>query len=508
MQGALPPGWVWTTLQTVAAQEQNAIVDGPFGSNLKVSDYIEGNNGVPVLTTRNLNGDYTPNAVRYISQEKFSALKRSAVKGGDILVAKIGSCGKTGMYPSNMPTAIIPANLLKMTVNREFPMRYVYYYLNSPVFQNKLREITTATAQPAFNVSKFRLLKIPVAPLAEQRRIVAKIEELLTRLDAGVAALKRAQANLKRYKASVLKAACEGKLVPIEADLARAEGRTYEPADELLKRILSERRAKWEADLRAKGKDPSKVKYVEPQPPDTSGLPELPEGWCWASVEQLAYKVVDGVHKKPNYVQQGIPFVTIRNLTSGPSIDFNNLNHISLSDHLEFCKRANPECGDILISKDGTLGVIRVVDTDQQFSIFVSVALIKPNIKPMSSYLGLALSSPQVQIQMVPKGSGLPHIHLEDLRQDCVPLPPFTEQKRIVTEIDRHLSVLTQIETSIVDNLARAERLRQSILRRAFSGKLVPQDPGDESAGALLERIRNADTKPASRQSSMLDAAP
>ena len=122
-----------------------------------------------------------------------------------------------------------------------------------------------------------RGLFLCLPPLAEQRRIVAEIETQFTRLDASVAALRRAQANLKRYRASVLKDACEGRLVPTEAELASSEGREYEPADVLLERILAERRARWESQEKRRGK------YKEPSAPDTSTLPELPEGWVWAT---------------------------------------------------------------------------------------------------------------------------------------------------------------------------------------------------------------------------------
>ena len=117
-------------------------------------------------------------------------------------------------------------------------------------------------------------------PLPEQHRIIAEIEKQFTGLDASVAALKRVQANLKRYRASVLKAACEGKLVPIEAELAQAEGRDYEPADRLLERILAERRARWESQVKRRRR------YEEPVEMDTSSLPELPEGWVWSSMGQ------------------------------------------------------------------------------------------------------------------------------------------------------------------------------------------------------------------------------
>src|SRR5205085_8479783 len=127
-------------------------------------------------------------------------------------------------------------------------------------------------------------------------------------------------------------------------------------------------------------------------------------------------KVVDGVHRKPKYFTAGIPFVTVRNLTAGPGISFEKLNYVSEADHTEFSKRTDVQRGDILISKDGTLGVVRVVRTDTVFSIFVSVALVKPVNYEYSDYLGMAMSSLPVQRQMVPKGSGLQHIHLEDLR--------------------------------------------------------------------------------------------
>jgi type I restriction enzyme S subunit len=327
-----------------------------------------------------------------------------------------------------------------------------------------------------------RGIELVVPPLQEQRRIVEEIEKQFTRLDAAVSALKRVGANLYRYRASVLKAACEGELVPTEAQIAQRERRQYESGFELLSKILSSRKQA----LTLTGGS----RYRDPEPALTDGLPDPSKGWAWASVEQLSTKVVDGVHKKPEYVESGIPFVTVRNLTAGPGIDFENLRHVREADHAEFIKRTNPEAGDILISKDGTLGVVRVVRTNRAFSIFVSVALIKPVDRSLTEFLSLALQSPVVQRQMVPKGSGLQHIHLEDLRKDCVPIPPLAEQNRIVAEVERRFSVVEELEKVVEVNLARAANLRQSILAHAFEGRLVPQDPNDEPASVLLERTR------------------
>ena len=159
---------------------------------------------------------------------------------------------------------------------------YLNYFLLQDEFRNEAQRNMAGTAgQLRVPAAWLREAPIPIPPLAEQRRIVAEVETQFTRLDASVAALRRAQVNLKRYRASVLKDACEGRLVPTEAELARSDGREYEPAAALLECILAERRARWESQEKRRGK------YREPSAPDTSELPELPEGWVWATVEQL-----------------------------------------------------------------------------------------------------------------------------------------------------------------------------------------------------------------------------
>ena len=201
------------------------------------------------------------------------------------------------------------------------------------------------------NISQEVIRRFPflLAPLAEQRRIVAEIETQFTRLDASVAALRRAQANLKRYRASVLKAACEGRLVPSEAELARSEGRDYELAGALLERTLAERRARWESQENRQGK------YKEPSAQDTSDLPELPEGWVWATVDQLIVKpLVNG--RSVNTASEGFPVLRLTAL------------HASNVDQKEYkignwtADQAEPfliQEGDFLVSRGN--GSIRLV---------------------------------------------------------------------------------------------------------------------------------------------------
>lgn len=486
MQGALPPGWVWTTLGEIAMK-----INPGFPSGQHTKEAI----GVPHLRPMNVTsiGTVSLSETKYVEARDYDPLLK-----GDVLFNNTNSpelVGKTACiyqdtswaFSNHMTRIRLLPNVCEPT--------WVSHYLHSLFLRGYFRlnctnHVNQASISTGFLQSR---VKIPLAPLNEQRLIVAKLEELLTRLDAGVAALKRAQANLKRYKASVLKAACEGKLVPTEAELARAEGRTYEPADVLLKRILSERRAKWEADLRVKGKDPSKVKYVEPQPPDASGLPELPEGWCWASLLALTSNVADVDHRMPRETDIGIPYVSTKDFVGDSEIDYENAKRISQQDYQQLCRKVCPEPGDILLSRYGTVGEVRSIKYQYPFQVSYSIAILKI-LPPVTGYLEQALRSESVQKQIKRdvRATAQPDLGLEHIRNFAVPFPPLREQHRIVGELDSRLSLIVATEMVINANLARAERLRQSILRRAFSGKLVTQDPSDEPASALLERIHSS----------------
>lgn len=199
--------------------------------------------------------------------------------------------------------------------------------------------------------------------------------------------------------------------------------------------------------------------------------------------------MVDGVHKKPDYVETGIPFLTVKNLTAGKGLSFDECKYIRESDHEDYIKRTPPEKGDILISKDGTLGVVRAIRTDRVFSIFVSVALVKPIDYTMTDYLELAFQSPQVQEQMVGVGSGLQHIHLTDLRKDLIPVAPETERHVIVKRVRSALETVERMAVEAGRAYELLEHLDQGTLAKALWGELVAQDPNDEPASVLLERI-------------------
>ena len=365
------------------------------------------------------------------------------------------------------------------------PSRYALYALRAS--EEELRSRSTGTTFEAIRGNDLRSHPLPLPPLPEQHRIVAEIEKQFTRLDASVAALKRVQANLKRYRASVLKAACEGKLVPTEAELARLEGRDYEPANRLLERILAERRARWESQVK-RGR-----KYEEPVASDTSALSELPEGWVWATLDQVSYRIQYGTSSKAGSDATGIPVLRMGNIQDG-DLDLSNLKYLSAQD--VDAQKTLLEHGDLLFNRTNSaelVGKCAVFKGAPSRACFASY-LIRVSFEGFLPEFACAYINSehgrryisQVRNQQV----GQANVNGTKLAAMPIPVPPFGEQRRIVAEVERRLSVVQKAEVSIEANLRRVERLRQSILKQAFSGKLVPQDPGDEPASALLERIR------------------
>ena len=338
-------------------------------------------------------------------------------------------------------------------------------------------------------------VEIPFAPIPEQHRIVAKLDELFSELDAGVAALERAWAKLKRYRASVLKAAVEGKLT----EEWRQENPPDETGEELLERILVERRKHWEeeqlAKFKAQGRKPPKnwqQKYKEPVEPNTSELPELPEGWCWATAEQLGEVVTGTTPSTSDPANYGnhLPFFKPTDLDAGYRTRDarQHLSEVGASR----CRRLPPltvlvTCIGATIGKTGLARVICA--TNQQIN-----ALVPTLRERMGPYLFWYFTSPGGQQEITGRSSAttLPILNKGRFSKIPVPIPPLTEQDVLVGRLDAVMSAHEGIADTVDISRQRIFAIRQSILRCAFDGRLVPQDPNDEPASLMLERIRIA----------------
>ncbi len=428
---------------------------------------------------------------------------------GDVLFAKITPCMENGKFA--MANGLHSGRGAGST---EFHVLRPSSAINSKfllllLFRGDLRRAARmcmrgAAGQLRVPPEFLETLSIDLPPIAEQQRIVAEIEKQFTRLDDAIGGLKRVQANLKRYRASVLKTACEGRLVPTEAKIARKEKRSYEPASELLKRILVKRRAKWEADqlakMKAAGKSPLngewKKKYKEPTQPDTSSLPKLPEGWTWATLDQLS-GIQGGIQKQPKRAPKSnaYPYLRVANVYRG-RLDLAQMELMELfGNELE---KLRLKAGDLLIvegngspAEIGRMAVWRGQIENCVHQNHIIRARLAEGAMPefFAAYWNSVEGTAQV-LNVASSTSGLYTLSVSKVGRISVPLAPVQEQLRIISVLEKCLSDIEATTSMVKTQLNRSISMRQSLLKRAFEGKLVAQDPSDEPASALLDRMR------------------
>ena len=336
---------------------------------------------------------------------------------------------------------------------------------------------------------------VPLAPINEQRRIVAKIEELFSDLDAGVAALERVRANLKRYRAAVLKAAVEGKLT----EDWRGQHPDTEPASVLLKRLQGEEQGFLlpvsNGEMR-NSRSASRLAGSHSFDQHHQLETELPSGWALARLDQICKEIVDCPHSTPRWTDKGVACVRTTEFRPGRLL-LDQVRYVSESTYQARIARLKPEPEDILYSREGgILGIACLVPPGVKLCLGQRMMLMRATVS--NRYLMHILNCPRI-LSLVAKltgGSASPHLNVGDVKAFPIPFPPREEQLAIVQEIERRLSVIDEVEAQVDTNLKRAARLRQGILKRAFEGRLVPQDPNDEPAERLLERIRRERQSP------------
>jgi type I restriction enzyme S subunit len=468
---SFPAHWVNTTLAAISKK----LVDGSHNPPPKATA------GLPMLSARNISGgkilfdDY-----RLIEESAFKVEdRRTNIEADDVLLTIVGAIGRSAVVPAGMEKFTLQRSVAVFAFENGVDPSFVSHYFQSPEVQRWLEDNAKGTAQKGIYLRALGRREVPLPPLAEQRRIVTKLDSLTARTTRARAELNHIPRLVEKYKQAILAKAFSGELTK-----EWRRQRSFALGTTLRAELLAARTATLAAQGRKTSKDYSDIDFG-----GEALCGELPTSWSWMPVEGLSTKVSDGVHKKPQYIDAGVPFVTVRNLTAESGITFDGCRFISRADHDEFSKRTPVEFGDILISKDGTLGVTRAVRTHEPFSVFVSVALVKPVDRSMTDYLELAFQSPAVQMQMVGVGSGLQHIHLTDLRKDMIPVAPAAERIEIVNRIRAAFNWLDKVAAEHARASHLVPKLDQSILAKAFRGELVPQDPSDEPASVMLANL-------------------
>ena len=438
----LPDNWVVTQISEIWFTTSGGT---PSRSN---KNYFSGN--IPWLKSGELKNKPINNSEEFISEEAVQQSNTKIIPKGALLIALYGATvGRLGIL--NIDAAINQA-ICAIIPNPKVLTDYLFWFLFST--RKDLLDQRKGGAQPNISQSQISNLKFPLPPLPEQHRIVAKLEELFTKLDVSVAELKKAKAQIKRYRQSVLKYAFEGKLTE-QWRIANGELRN-ETAEELLSKIKEERK-------KALGK-----KYKELPPVDATNLPHLPEGWVWTCLGEIIT------------VSSGSGLTSAHMKSNGSYAVYGGNGVSGYYDKYMFEERK------LIIGRVGAkCGVVHITDP---FSWVTDNALIVEFNNLDMKFLFYLIHVLNLNQHSV--STAQPVISGAKIYPIINPLPPLKEQQQIVSEIERHFSVADETEKIIDQSLKQAERLRQSILKDAFSGKLVPQDPNDPPASLLLEKIK------------------
>jgi len=453
---SLPNSWAWTRLEEIG------IVASGGTPSTSVPEYFEGD--VPWITPADLSSftsKFIQRGRRNISEKGLHSSSAVLLPAGTILFSSRAPIGYAAIAANPIATNQGFKNLVLCEgVFNE----YVFHYLKA---SKKLAEsYGSGTTFREVSASRFRLIPFPLAPYNEQRRIVVRLEELFACLDAGVAGLRRVKAQLKRYRQAVLKYAFEGKLTE---EWRKTHQHETEPATRLLERVRQEKK--------------KESKHKELPPIDMSSLPGLPENWTWARLGETVF--LSNERYNPTLAENE-RFVGLEHIESGTG----KLLGFGRSSETRSIKNRFRQ-GDLLYGRlRPYLNKVWVASFDGICS--TDILVFQKNDHVCNGYLASCLLNQDYVEYARQHMSGVQHprISYQVLSQYILTFPPFLEQQKIAEEIQRSFSITGEAEKTTEQSLRQAEVLRQSTSKVAFEGKLVPQDPNDEPAENLLERIK------------------
>jgi type I restriction enzyme, S subunit len=468
----LPENWVWCPLpRCVFFQE---------GPGLRRWQWTT--SGMKVINVTNIlpnNSIDITNTKRYISIDEFEKrYNHFAIENGDIVVASSGaSYGKVGRIrkkhlPLMMNTSVIRFHPLYHDL---LDSNFLYTFLLSNFFRNQVESFITGSAQPNFGPTHLKKMLIPIPPLAEQRRIASKVEELFTKLDAGVSSIQNVKTQLQLYRQTVLKHAFTGKLTE---EWRKTQKNSIQPATIELKQLQKERKG-------------LKGRYA-PVLIDSQKLNEIPDTWVWTSIGQISEKIQYGTSEKATDDTSGIPVLRMGNIQDGQLVydslkyypqEWESLNDFLLVD------------GDVLFNRLELVGKTAVYKKNYPKSVFASYLIrIKVNVDVclpdiLSFYINSVFGRQYIS-SVVSQQVGQANVNGKKLSAMQFPLIPLPEQEAIIELIEEINSIIEQTQNTIEQTLRMSEKLRYTILKTAFEGKLVAHESSDESVERLLEMIK------------------
>lgn len=467
----LPTGWAICGL--------SEFVDIVMGQSPSSETYNRDGEGLPFFQGKAEFGAFYPKVDKYCSRPNKIAEK------GAVLLSVRAPVGPTNLSPEKV---CIGRGLAGLHPKAGIDSKFLLYLFRS--IEQVLSGRGTGSTFKAISKTDIQSLKFRLPPLSEQRRILLKIEELLSEIDKGVESLKTAQEQLKVYRQAVLKQAFEGRLT---AKWRNKNIDKLESPEELVQQIQSDRAEFLAGRIMAGDREAkryvNKLKKNAPKYPE-SGLPKTAK---WVNLLDIATIIVDCHNKTAPYQESGVTLIRTPCIKNGKI----HLNHearfVSEETYAYWSRRCPPAPGDIIFTREAPMGEVGLVPENTKLCMGQRMMLIRPPDVVNKKYLLYAMMEPGFQQRMdaLSIGTGVKHLRVGDVEQMCVPLFSKPEQEEIMRVLDQHLSSIFSQEAEIEKALKYSDTLRAAILKKAFSGQLVPQDPNDEPASVLLERLRN-----------------
>ncbi|EAH6292911.1 restriction endonuclease subunit S [Campylobacter lari] len=412
----LPQGWEVKKLEEIANIKGGKRL--PKGENL-----LDNNTKFAYIRVADFqdNGTINLQNIKFINENTYNVLKNYKIYDDNLYISIAGTIGKSGIIPKELNGAILTENAVKLEyIQNNISNKFMYFFTLSNIFKTQIQTSTKIVAQPKLAITRLKQIQIPLPPLKEQERIVGILDESFAKIDESIKILEQDLLNLDELMQSALQKA-------------------FNPL-----------------------KDNAKENY------------KLPQDWEWKSLGEICF-ITDGTHKTPNYIETGIPFLSVKNISKG-FFDLSDIKYISLEEHNKLIKRAKPEFGDILICRIGTLGKAIKISLEFEFSIFVSLGLLKPKVKIISDYLVYFLNSYFIEgwinNNKVGGGTHTAKLNLNILEKCPIALPSLKEQEQIASYLDEFSLNIKDLKQNYQAQIKNLQELKKSLLDKAFKGKL------------------------------------
>ena len=441
----IPDSWRWTRLKSILSVKGGKRI--PKGKKLLDTPTKH----IYIRVTDMKNNTIDSSKIKYISNDVFEQIKNYTISSNDLYLTIAGTIGNVGIVPKEFDNMNLTENAVKLCdllINKEL----LLYFIQSQFIQNQFVDKTNKVAQPKLAIIRIESTLIPIPARFEQEKIISKLKLLFQYIKKYSDKHKIIEGLNNSYKEelkkSILQYAIQGKLVKQDPKDESAEVLINKILDEKRKLIKTKQIKK--ENLSVIYKESTDNQFYEKFDDGTINnitdeIPfEIPNNWSWTRLGNILNKLSDGTHKTPKYTSYGIPFLSVKDMSSG-SISFENAKYISKEEHQLLYQRCNPEKGDILISKIGTTGIPVIIDTDKEFSLFVSIALLKfNNIYINREFLRYLLLSPLVQKQCREntKGVGNKNWVMKDIAHTLITIPPIEMQYKITDKINKLFKII------------------------------------------------------------------